>query len=138
MLPRMESSCTRFLSNIKVSKIFKKDFFVQGGPRSKSCFLTTSFCFKFSPQGSTDVFKTLPPWLTVLDIPYFADAYSCTARPIDLLTLLLKPIPRTQLVMILLSLLEVQFSPSNRIPYQNSARSSRHAGIIHCVDFSVR
>ncbi len=61
-------------------------------------------------------FKTMAPWLTVLDISYFADAYSRTARPIDLFTQLLKPIPRTQLVMFLLPLLEVQFSPSNRIP----------------------
>jgi hypothetical protein len=29
-------------------------------------------------------FKTLAPWLTVLDIHYFADAYSHTASPIDL------------------------------------------------------
>ncbi len=28
--------------------------------------------------------KTLAPRLTVLDIPYFADAYSRTVRPIDL------------------------------------------------------
>ncbi len=29
-------------------------------------------------------FKTLAPWLTVLDISYFADAYSRTVRPLDL------------------------------------------------------
>ncbi len=29
-------------------------------------------------------FKTLAPRLTVLDIPYFADPYSRTVRPIDL------------------------------------------------------
>ncbi len=29
-------------------------------------------------------FNTLAPRLTVLDIPYFADAYSRTLRPIDL------------------------------------------------------
>jgi hypothetical protein len=35
-------------------------------------------------KGAPKFFKTLNPRLTVLDIPYFADAYSRTVRPIDL------------------------------------------------------
>jgi hypothetical protein len=35
-------------------------------------------------KGAPKFFKTLAPRLTVLDIPYFADAYSRTVRPIDL------------------------------------------------------
>ncbi len=35
-------------------------------------------------KGTPKFFKTLAPRLTVLDIPYFADAYSRTMRPIDL------------------------------------------------------
>jgi hypothetical protein len=35
-------------------------------------------------KGAPKFFKTLAPRLTVLYIPYFADAYSRTVRPIDL------------------------------------------------------
>jgi hypothetical protein len=35
-------------------------------------------------KGAPKFFKTLAPQLTVLDIPYFADAYSRTVHPIDL------------------------------------------------------
>jgi hypothetical protein len=35
-------------------------------------------------KGAPKFFKTLAPRLTVLDIPYFADAYSRTVHPIDL------------------------------------------------------
>jgi hypothetical protein len=35
-------------------------------------------------KGAPKFFKTLAHRLTVLDIPYFADAYSRTVRPIDL------------------------------------------------------
>ncbi len=35
-------------------------------------------------KGAPKFFKTLAPRLTVLDIPYFADAYSRIVRPIDL------------------------------------------------------
>ena len=35
-------------------------------------------------KGAPKFFKTLAPRLTVLDTPYFADAYSRTVRPIDL------------------------------------------------------
>ncbi len=35
-------------------------------------------------KGALKFLKTLAPRLTVLDIPYFADAYSRTVRPIDL------------------------------------------------------
>ena len=34
-------------------------------------------------KGAPKFFKTLAPRLTVLDIPYFADAYSRTVRPIQ-------------------------------------------------------
>ncbi len=34
-------------------------------------------------KGAPNFLKTLAPRLTVLDIPYFADAYSRTVRPID-------------------------------------------------------
>jgi len=37
------------------------------------------------PKGAPKFFKTLALRLTVLDIPYFADSYSRTVRPIDLL-----------------------------------------------------
>ncbi len=35
-------------------------------------------------KGAPKFFKTLAPRLTVLDIPYYADAYSRTVCPIDL------------------------------------------------------
>ncbi len=35
-------------------------------------------------KGAPKFFKTLAPRLTVLDIPYLADTYSRTVRPIDL------------------------------------------------------
>ncbi len=35
-------------------------------------------------KGALKFFRTLAPRLTVLDIPYFADAYNRTVRPIDL------------------------------------------------------
>ncbi len=35
-------------------------------------------------KGAPIFFKTLAPGHTVLDIPYFADAYSRTVRPVDL------------------------------------------------------
>ncbi len=59
--------------------------FVQGGSPAPHPFSSRPhFVCKFSRQRSTEVFKTLAPWLTVLDIPYFAEAYSRTVRPIDL------------------------------------------------------
>ncbi len=59
--------------------------FVQGGSPTPHPFSSRPhFVCKFSRQRSTEVFKTLAPRLTVLDIPYFADAYSRTMRPIDL------------------------------------------------------
>ena len=60
--------------------------FAQGGSPTPHPFSSRPhFVCKFSRQRSTEVFfKTLAPRLTVLDIPYFADAYSHTVRPIDL------------------------------------------------------
>jgi hypothetical protein len=58
--------------------------FAQGGSPTPHPFSSRPhFVCKFSRQRSTEVFKTLAPQLTVLDFPYFADAYSCTVRPID-------------------------------------------------------
>jgi hypothetical protein len=42
------------------------------------------FYVNLVPRGAPKFFKTLAPQLTVLDIPYFADAYSPTVRPVDL------------------------------------------------------
>jgi hypothetical protein len=53
----------------------------------------------FVTQGAPKFFKTLAPRLTVLDVPYLADACSRTVRPIDLHNL--RPIPRIQSVMML-------------------------------------
>ena len=61
--------------------------FVQGGsPTPHPFFLPTSFFLYVNlvAKGAPKFFKTLAPRLTVLDIPYFADAYSRTVRPIDL------------------------------------------------------
>ncbi len=41
-------------------------------------------CVNLVAKGAPKFFKTLAPRLTVLDIPYLADAYSRTVRPIDL------------------------------------------------------
>jgi hypothetical protein len=49
-------------------------------PTSLSLILYVNLVAKGAPK----FFKTLAPQLTVLDIPYFADAYSRTVRPIDL------------------------------------------------------
>jgi|LakMenE01Jun11ns_1017448.scaffolds.fasta_scaffold8807275_1 hypothetical protein len=39
-------------------------------------------CVKLVAKGAPKIFKALAPRLTVLDIPYFADAYSRTVHPI--------------------------------------------------------
>jgi hypothetical protein len=59
--------------------------FVQGGslphiPFPPNLILYVNLVAKWAPK----FFKTLAPWLTVLDITYFADAYGRTVRPIDL------------------------------------------------------
>ena len=54
-------------------------------PDPTSLFLPTSFLYvNLVAKGAPKCFNTLAPRLTVLDIPYFADAYSRTVRPIDL------------------------------------------------------
>ncbi len=55
-------------------------------PDPTSLFLPTSFCMYVNlvAKGAPKFFKTLAPRPTVLDIPYFAYAYSRTVRPIDL------------------------------------------------------
>jgi hypothetical protein len=65
-------------------------------------------------KGAPKFFKTLAPRLTVLDIPYFADAFSRTVRPIDLHNFL-RPIPITQSVMI--QLYNTALARSTNFPY---------------------
>ena len=67
--------------------LLKSNNFVCTGrvPDPTSLFLPTSFLYvNLVAKGAPKFFKTLAPRLTVLDIPYFADAYSRTVRPIDL------------------------------------------------------
>jgi hypothetical protein len=57
----------------------------RAGPRPHIPFPTDLILYvNLVAKGAPKFFKTLAPWLTVLDIPYFADAYSRTVRPIDL------------------------------------------------------
>ena len=67
-------------------KIFFKYLFAQGGSQTPHpFFLPTSFLYvNLVAREHRMSFRTLAPRLTVLDIPYFADAYSRTVRPIDL------------------------------------------------------
>jgi len=67
----------------------------------------------FVTQGAPKFFKTLAPRLTVLDVPYLADACSRTVPLIDLHNL--RPIPRIQSVM-MLPLPEVQIFPTQVYP----------------------
>jgi hypothetical protein len=64
----------------------KKYLFAQGGSQTPHpFFLPTSFLYvNLVAREHRMSFRTLAPWLTVLDIPYFADAYSRTVRPLDL------------------------------------------------------
>ena len=65
---------------------FFKYLFAQGGSQTPHpFFLPTSFLYvNLVAREHRMSFRTLAPRLTVLDIPYFADAYSRTVRPIDL------------------------------------------------------
>ena len=67
-------------------KNFFKYLFAQGGSQTPHpFFLPTSFLYvNLVAREHRMSFRTLAPRLTVLDIPYFADAYSRTVRPIDL------------------------------------------------------
>ncbi len=59
--------------------------FVQGGSLTPHSFSSRPHLYvNLVAKGAPKFFKTLAPRLTVLDIPYFADAYSRTVRPIDL------------------------------------------------------
>jgi hypothetical protein len=59
--------------------------FVQGGSPTPHPFSSRPhFVCNLVAKGAPKFFKTLAPRLTVLDIPYFPDAYSRTVRPIDL------------------------------------------------------
>ena len=66
--------------------LFFKDYVCKGGgPRSNIPFPPDLILeVNLVAKGAPKFFKTLAPRLTVLDIPYFADAYSRTVRPIDL------------------------------------------------------
>jgi hypothetical protein len=85
----------------------------------------------------TEVFKTVAPRLTVLDIPSFADAYSRTVHPIDLHN----TIPRTQSVMI--QLYNTTLAQSTHFPYSSVSPSRtqpgppRHAVWVHGVQLLV-
>jgi hypothetical protein len=71
---------------IKNLKPFKNYLFAQGGSQTPHpFFLPTSFLYvNLVAREHGMSFRTLSPRLTVLDIPYFADAYSRTMHPIDL------------------------------------------------------
>ncbi len=59
--------------------------FVQGGSPTNIPFPHDLILYvNLVAKGAPKFFKTLAPRLTVLDIPYFADAYSRTLHPIDL------------------------------------------------------
>ncbi len=68
------------------ASLFLKYLFAQGGSQTPHpFFLPTSFLYvNLVAIEHRMSFRTLAPRLTVLDIPYFADAYSRTVRPIDL------------------------------------------------------
>ncbi len=59
--------------------------FVQGGSPPHIPFPPDLILYvNLVAKGAPKFFRTLAPRPTVLDIPYFADAYSRTVRPIDL------------------------------------------------------
>ncbi len=106
-------------------------------------FLYNYFCtyVNLVAKGAPKLFKTLAPRLTVLDIHYFVDAYSRTVRPIDLHNFFLKPIPRTQLVMI--QLYNTTLARGTNFPYSSVSPSRtqlgppRHAVLYHGVQLPV-
>ncbi len=58
--------------------------FVRGrSPTPHPCPTDLILYVHFVAKGAPKFFKTLAPRLTVLDIPYFIDAYSRTVCPID-------------------------------------------------------
>jgi hypothetical protein len=69
----------------KIKIFFKKYLFAQGGSQTPHpFFLPNSFLYvHLAAREHRMSFRALAPRLTVLDIPYFADAYSRTVRPID-------------------------------------------------------
>ncbi len=109
-------------------------------PDPTSLFLPTSFFYvNLVAKGAPTFFKTLAPWLTILDIPYFADAYS--RRASHRLTQLLRPIPRTQSVMI--QLYNTALAQSTNFPYSSVSPSRtqpgppKHAVLVHGVQLPV-
>jgi hypothetical protein len=104
-------------------------------PDPTSLFLPTSFLYvNLVAKGAPKFFKTLALRLTVLDIPYFADAYSRTVRPIDLHNFL-RPLPRTQSVMI--QLYNTNFPYSSLSPSRTQPGPPRHAVLVHGVQLLV-
>jgi hypothetical protein len=62
----------------------KKTSLNRVGPRTKSLFPANLFLYvNLLSKEAPKFFKALVHWLTVLDIPYLADPYSGTMRPID-------------------------------------------------------
>jgi hypothetical protein len=59
-------------------------YFQGGSPTPQSLSPDLILYVNLVAKGAPKFFKTLAPRLTVLDIPYFADAYSRTVHPIDL------------------------------------------------------
>jgi hypothetical protein len=91
------------------------------GPRPHMPFPTDLILYvNLVAKGAPKSFKTLAPRLTVLDIPYFAGAYSRTCASYRL-TQLLWPIPRTQLVMI--QLYNTTLARSTNFPYSSVSPS---------------
>ncbi len=72
-------------SSKKCVETGKDYFFSHHCPRTHIPFPPElSLYVNLGAKGGPKCFKTLAPQLTVLDIPYFADAYSRTVHPIDL------------------------------------------------------
>jgi hypothetical protein len=84
-------------------------------------------------KGAPKFFKALVHWLTVLDIPYLADPYSCTMRPIY--RQLLRPIPRTQLVMI--QLYNTALTQSTSFPHPSISPSRTQPGPLGMLTLST-
>jgi hypothetical protein len=72
---------------VYISKfVYKNNLFCTGRvPHPTSLFPPDLILYvNLVAKGAPKFFKTLAPRLSVMDIPYFTDAYSFTVRPIDL------------------------------------------------------
>ncbi len=112
---------------------FFKYLFAQGRSQTPHpFFLPTSFLYvKLVAREHRMSFRTLAPQLTVLDIPYFA-SYR--------LTQLLRPIPRSQSVMIHLyitALIQSTNFPCSSISLSRTQQGPQVCCRIHCVELSI-